>query len=336
VTQWSAGTNNSQEYLNGIVLGTQGNPELANPGFSGAIDNPRDPYYVPDAVDQLGPVLANYYGALNPLLGVDLTALGVSQWDLYNITGQGGSVASNWIATQDFSSHAFTWGGSDDPHTTGAFQFSQGMPPMGFAIVAPATTVSGTPFSITVEALDPTGKLNPAYAGTVHFTTTDADQGVVLPSDYTYTSNDAGQHTFDDVTLVTPGDQLVAVTDLADQMTSTAIVTVLEGDPPAGGSAQRSVSRLTPAPNTLTLLVEPRTRPAALAGSTAASAARQRDGSVAAAWPGEAVRNAAARSLAFAVPESPLAVENLAPPGNSVLSDLQLEQISQAVCGVLS
>jgi hypothetical protein len=125
VTQWSMGTNNSQEYLNGSVLGTQGNPELANPGFSGAIDNPRDPNYVPDAIDQLGAVLANYYSPRNLLSGVNLTSLGISDWDLYNVQSQGGSVASNWIPTQDFASHAFTWGGNDDPHTMGAFQFSQ-------------------------------------------------------------------------------------------------------------------------------------------------------------------------------------------------------------------
>jgi hypothetical protein len=227
LAQWTTATDNSQEYLNGIVLGTQGDPQLAEPGASGAIDNPQSSNYVLGFIDQLGAFLANYYGPLNPLPGVDLTALGIPQWDLYNIESQGGSVASYWTATQDFASHTFTWGGVNDPHTTGAFQFSQGAPPMGFAIMVPPTVVSGTPFSITVQALDATGNLNPAYAGTIHFATSDTDPGVVLPGDYTFTSNDAGQQTFNGVTLVTPGDQVLTVSDLSTQMTVTMIVTVL-------------------------------------------------------------------------------------------------------------
>src|SRR5262249_41012870 len=98
----------------------------------------------------------------------------------------------------------------------------------------------------------------------------------------------------------------------------------------------RSVSHSTLAPNTVTLLPAEGSRPVAVSGSTASSSAGQRAGSVAALSPRQADPDAAARSLVFAVPEASLSVENLAPPRNLVLSDLQLEQVSQAVCGVLS
>ena len=46
------------------------------------------------------------------------------------------------------------------------------------------------------EPLDPYG--NPAvnYQGTVTFSTSDIDLGIAPPADYTFTSADAGVHTF--------------------------------------------------------------------------------------------------------------------------------------------
>ncbi len=47
----------------------------------------------------------------------------------------------------------------------------------------------------------------------MHFTTTDAGAGAVLPADYTFTSGDNGTHTFgNSATLVTAGPQTVTVT----------------------------------------------------------------------------------------------------------------------------
>src|SRR5438128_7810828 len=84
-------------------------------------------------------------------------------------------------------------------------------PKSRFLITAPATAVSGTPFDITVTALDSSGNIDTSYQGPVTFSTTDTDSGVVLPADYTFTAGDGGDngvHTFPSgVTLVTAGDQ---------------------------------------------------------------------------------------------------------------------------------
>jgi hypothetical protein len=97
-----------------------------------------------------------------------------------------------------------------------------------FALAAPANVPPGTPFDVAVTAVDPYG--NPAvnYQGTVTFSTSDTDPGIVLPADYTFTAADAGAHTFTGgVTLITPGDQTVTATDTASGMTHTVTVTVV-------------------------------------------------------------------------------------------------------------
>jgi hypothetical protein len=121
--QWRIATDNSQEYFSGMPQGTQEDPLLANPGVSEEIDNPADSNYVPDHIDQLGGLLAKYYGSTRPLPGVDLTRLGNRRWDPFDFENQGGYVAAYWVAAQDFAGQAFTWGGDMDPHKAGAFQF---------------------------------------------------------------------------------------------------------------------------------------------------------------------------------------------------------------------
>jgi hypothetical protein len=102
-----------------------------------------------------------------------------------------------------------------------------------FLITAAATAVSGTPFDVTVTALDPSGNIDPTYQGTVTFTTTDPDSGVVLPADYTFTTGvggDNGVHTFPGgVTFVTVGDQTLTATDTVSGSTGSATVTVGSG-----------------------------------------------------------------------------------------------------------
>ncbi len=99
----------------------------------------------------------------------------------------------------------------------GAYQASASI----FLQTAPAKVTAGVPFDLTVTAVDPFGQLALGYRGTVTFSTTDSDPGVVLPADYTFTAADAGVHTFTDTglgetTLFTHGHQSVTVTDTAD------------------------------------------------------------------------------------------------------------------------
>ena len=73
-------------------------------------------------------------------------------------------------------------------------------------------TTAGTPSDVSVTAKDGYGNTATGYAGTVHFTSSDA--AAVLPADYTFTASDAATHTFASlVTLKTVGTQSVTATD---------------------------------------------------------------------------------------------------------------------------
>jgi len=78
-----------------------------------------------------------------------------------------------------------------------------------FSVTAPANTPAGSPISVTVTALDQYGDTVTNYAGTVHFTSTDA--AATLPANSTLTS---GVGTFS-ATLATAGTQTITATDTA-------------------------------------------------------------------------------------------------------------------------
>jgi hypothetical protein len=94
-------------------------------------------------------------------------------------------------------------------------------PTASLALTAPVSSAAGSAFNVTVRALDAFNNVTPAYTGTVHFTSGDAQ--ATLPADYTFTAGDAGSHTFS-VTLATAGNQPVNVTD--GSRNATAAVTV--------------------------------------------------------------------------------------------------------------
>src|SRR5262249_5933057 len=74
----------------------------------------------------------------------------------------------------------------------GAYQASAS----AFVLSAPATVTPGTPFDVTVKAVDMFGQTALGYTGTVTFTTSDTDPAVVLPPTYTFTAADHGVHAF--------------------------------------------------------------------------------------------------------------------------------------------
>ena len=78
------------------------------------------------------------------------------------------------------------------------------------SVTPAATATAGSPFDVTVTALDPYGNVDPTYVGTVHLTTSDTGAGVSLPPDYTFTSADLGEYTFTGATLVTAGSRTVS------------------------------------------------------------------------------------------------------------------------------
>jgi parallel beta-helix repeat protein len=103
----------------------------------------------------------------------------------------------------------------------GAFEVQPANQLTHFSVSAAATTVAGSAFNVTVQALDDFGNLVSGYTGTVHFTSSDGQ--AILPDDYTFTAADGGTHTFS-ATLLTAGTQSITVTD-----TTTAGVTGTDG-----------------------------------------------------------------------------------------------------------
>jgi streptogramin lyase len=97
-------------------------------------------------------------------------------------------------------------------------------------ITAASTAVTGTPFDIMVTALDPNGNIDTNYQGTVTFSTTDPDSGVMLPADYTFTIGDGGDkgtHTFTgEVTLATAGNYTLTATDTVSGIIGRVTITV--------------------------------------------------------------------------------------------------------------
>jgi hypothetical protein len=74
-----------------------------------------------------------------------------------------------------------------------------------------SVATSGTPFSVTVRAIDPYGNNAADYAGTVTLTSTDT--AASLPTPYAYGGADLSQHVFAGVILRTPGTQRITATD---------------------------------------------------------------------------------------------------------------------------
>jgi hypothetical protein len=76
------------------------------------------------------------------------------------------------------------------------------------------TITAGTPFNLTVTAVDVYGNVLPTFTGTVNFT--DTATGATLPAKYTFTTGsgkDNGVHTFTGLVLNTKGLQTLTVTD---------------------------------------------------------------------------------------------------------------------------
>ena len=152
-----------------------------------------------------------------------------------------------WIATYngDSNNSTVTSGTAAEPVTVTPAAATH------LTVSAPASVTAGSPFSVTVSAEDQFHNFATTYRGTVHFTTTDAGSGVVLPADYTFTSGDNGTHTFTNlVSLVTAGPQTVTVTDTTtSSVTGTAAITVTAATPtiataqqPATATAGSSVA----------------------------------------------------------------------------------------------
>jgi subtilase family serine protease len=115
-----------------------------------------------------------------------------------------------------------------------------------FRVAGPVTIASNTPFDVTVTALDPYANVASNYQGTISFSTTDPDPGVLLPANYTFSVADAGMHSFaSGVILVTAGSQNIGVTD-TNGLTGSDTITVTVPPPPSGGGDGGAAGRREP------------------------------------------------------------------------------------------
>jgi hypothetical protein len=104
------------------------------------------------------------------------------------------------------------------------------LPPVAFKVAAPATVVAGTPFSVTVSAIDQNNAVVTTFTGTVSFSCDDL--AAILPGQYTFNTADNGAHAFDPpngVTMFTAGTRTLTVTDTADNLTGSATIIVQPG-----------------------------------------------------------------------------------------------------------
>ncbi|RLD18857.1 MAG: hypothetical protein DRI36_00390, partial [Caldiserica bacterium] len=93
--------------------------------------------------------------------------------------------------------------------------------------VFPSTVTAGVGVSVRVRAVDSTGDEAIWYQGTVHFETTENSGEAVLPPDYTFTTDDAGIHTYStQVILKKYGDWAITVSDTGGSPPNSDIVSV--------------------------------------------------------------------------------------------------------------
>jgi hypothetical protein len=183
-----SGTLESQGY--NLIGDSSGGSGFVDTDLVGTADNPIDP--------KLGPLQDNGGPTLTMALLPGSPALDTGDPAQFGTVDQRGVVRAGGV-------------------NIGAYQASASV----FVLAAPPKVMAGTPFDVTVTAVDPFGQLALGYTGTVTFSTTDPDPGVVLPADYAFTAADGATHVFTDTgrgetTLLTRGHQTITATDTSD------------------------------------------------------------------------------------------------------------------------
>ena len=120
----------------------------------------------------------------------------------------------SYTVQQEFSQRAYAANHSAGCVSPGALTFT---------LTAPSSGPAAVPFDVTAKVTNSDGS---TYLGTLHFTSSDST--ATLPSDYTFTTADAGTRKFANaVTLGTNGSQTITATDAHQSSTAgTATVNV--------------------------------------------------------------------------------------------------------------
>jgi hypothetical protein len=209
-----------------VVITDAANPDIAGTVFD-VVVIAQDPYHNTDT---------NYTGTIGFSSGDPYGATLPANYT-FQSTDQG--MATFPAATALYTAGAWDITATDTASgiTGSAFVTVQAAPAVAFQIIAPSSAVSGTPFDVTVIAVDSYGNTDTNYGGTVTWTTSDQDPGVVLPPDRQFQPSDMGQVTFPGgVTLITLGDQTLTATDTVSGINGSATVTVTSGPLSGRGS----------------------------------------------------------------------------------------------------
>src|SRR5262249_31912737 len=105
---------------------------------------------------------------------------------------------------------------------------------VSYKLTAPASVVSGVPFSVTAEADDQYGNKNAKYTGSAAVT---SSAPLFTPFDVTFAESDHGLITFS-VTLFTTGTQTVTATDKSNSFTKGTATVIVTSPPSPGGGGQ--------------------------------------------------------------------------------------------------
>ncbi len=170
--------------------------------------------YIVTALDATGQTVAGYSGTVS-LTTSDVGAPFISQGTLLPTSTAITGGVGYFVAILDrVGSGTQTITATDSVNNltgTGTFTVSA-VPTSQFAVSgAPASILTGSPFSLTVTAEDAYGNLTPLYQGTVRFSSSDprVSGTAYLPANYTFTTGpggDNGTHAFaGGAMLLTPG-----------------------------------------------------------------------------------------------------------------------------------
>jgi hypothetical protein len=214
---YAGGTSNSASSL---TLGTSVTSSTAGSGFTITVT----------AKDGSGNTATGYIGTVH---FTSSDALAVLPAD-YTFTASDAGVHTFNVTLKTAGSDTITVGDTSSSSLTGTASVT--VNPAAAKLLSlsgfPTSVIAGTAGIITVKAKDAYGNGATAYAGTVHFTSSDPQ--AVLPADYTFVSSDLGVHSFS-VTLLTPGSASITATD-----NTTATITGTE----TGITVSASVSQL--------------------------------------------------------------------------------------------
>ena len=134
-----------------------------------------------------------------------------------------GNLSLNLVGT------GYTLAATSPATTTGVgsstFNISANTVVTHLGLATASSETAGNTFSLTVSALNSAGAAVGSYTGTIHFSSSDVAAG--LPANYTFTSADAGVHTFTGLVLKTAGSRTITATDTSSgSITGTATVNV--------------------------------------------------------------------------------------------------------------